>query len=226
MDKGQKQWDKLINMPQEYEQDPSIAQRAIEEIYASQQQPKKSWFARKWKVLAGACAAVVLALGVGIPLYAKLSTPQIVYYEKSDIIYASVENPIAFVEENKLDILYFDDAVMINTQSAVIIKTEEFAFLEQETLHMSDSGFFDKVILRSVVKKNAEFNFYDEYKNLNETQIIQQNSIRYKIVEKENTGDKRIFARFTYQNAEYFLDIITEQDGVQQLETYVNMLLA
>ncbi len=225
MDKGQEQWDRLVNLPEEYEVNPSIAQRAIEELSAQPAEPKKGWFARQWKAIVGVAAVAVLLVGIGIPIYNKLSTPQIIYYEKNDVVYADLENPTAFVNEKGLNILYFDSALSIVSQSATIVETGEFAFLEQETLHMTENGFFDKVVLRSVAKQKAEFSFYQMYTDLTEIQSVRDLSISYALTERVNTGNTQVLARFTYQNAEYFLDITTEEDGVRQLETYVSMLL-
>ncbi len=225
MDKGQKQWEALINMPDEQERNPALVQRAIAEIQQSQAEPKKSWFARKWKSIASCAAAVVVtatvALCIGIPLLNKNAAPEIVYYERKDISYANVENVDTFIAEKGVDILHFDNA--LSTQSAIITQTGELAFLEQDTFQMNETSF-DKVLLRSVVKKNVELVFAESYKNLPETHTLETISIKYQINERP-TNDRQVFAKFTYEQVDYYLDIVTELDGVEQLEVYVRMLL-
>ncbi len=223
-DKGQERLDKLKGLPQTYEETPSIAQRAIEEIL-QRQKPKQGWLRRRWKAVAACAAAAVVALGVGIPLYYRFSTPQIVYYEENDVAYEEVENPTVFVEEKALNLLHFDTAAMLTTKSATIAQTGEFAFLEQSAVHMNAFGFFDKVTFWAVAKTKAEFSFYDNYQVLDGIKAIKDIDIKYCLRKNYNNDDNQVLAKFTYQKKDYFLDIVTELDGVQQLETYVNMLL-
>ncbi len=224
MDKGQGQWDKLVNMPQEYEENPAIVQKAVEELSQKRAKPKTNWFFRQWKAIVACAAAVVLGVGVGIPLYNKFSTPQVVYYEENDIVYEKVENVDAYMSNKDLNIRYFVGAAVANTRIATIIETEEVAFLEQDTLHMNDFGF-DEVILYSVVKKNVEVKFKDNFEGLSNVHTLADISISYTVFENLNMGNRQILARFSYENADYYLDIVTEQDAIQQLEVYVNMLL-
>ncbi len=226
MDKGQQQWDKLVDMPNSYEENPSIAQRAQAEIAQQEKPVKRNWFFRQWKGLVACALSVVVLLCVGIPLLNKLSTPQIVYYEQSDIFYEKVEDANSYVAEKDLDIRYFKNAAKIDTRVALILDTQKVAFLEQDTTHIDmDNGLFDEVILRSVVKKNAQFNFYKSYQILESVHTIRDVKVQYQLFENTDANAYQIFAKFSYQNADYFLEITTEGDGVQQLEKYVNMLL-
>ncbi len=227
MDNGQEKWDKLIHLPEEYESNPSIAQSVIEELSqgGTMPTPTKNWFVRKWKIVAACAAAVAAAVCVGIPVYGKLSTPQIVYFEQYELTPESVENPTTFIKENNLDVLYFDNAFQLSTTAATIVKTGELAYIMQESWHLDNDGFLDKVDLEVVIKKNAEFNFYDDYKNLIEKCSVNGVSVQYEILENSDEFNRQVLAKFTYQKKDYFLDIVTELDGVQQLEVYVNMLL-
>ncbi len=221
---SKEQWEKLINLPNEYEVDPSIAQRAIEEIKQKQAKPKKNWFIRRWKYLASCAALAVAALCFIIPLLNKTPATKIVYYEEYEVTYEVVDNPVAFVAEGKLNICYFEEAATITTKSATITATNEFAFLKQETLHIGDLGF-DKVDLRAVVKENAEFDFYDTYKVLTDNIKISDIIVNYQIFENTANSNRNILAKFSYQKVDYYLEIVTEEDGVKQLEKYVTMLL-
>ncbi len=227
MDKGQEQWEKLIKLPQAREEDSVIAQRAIEEITRQQAQPKqkKNWFMRKWKYLVACGATFALALCVGLPIYLnKPSAPQIVYYAQRDVIYEDVESAEKFVSENALSIRYFSGEAMGTSQSAKIVATGELAFLTQNVMYTTDIGF-DTINFWVVVKKNAEFNFQERYKVMENSRVIKDLTVEYQMAERTETRDTQVLAKFTYQNTDYFLDIVTEGDGAQQLETYVNMLL-
>ncbi len=222
MDKGQGQWDKLVDMPQSYEENSTIAQKAIEELSQRQKQPKKSWFFRQWKVVVACAAALLLGIGIGLPLYKKFTTPQVVYYEGHEIVYEDIENPTKFITQSKIDILYFESP--LTTKSASIAKTGEFAFLEQNALYINEVGF-DQIILRCVAKKNVELNFDRSYKSLNDQHTVAEIDIKYQVYERLDSGDRQILAKFSYEKVDYYLDITTEQDAIQQLEAYVNMLL-
>ena len=64
-------WERLMNIPDDYEYDPEIAQRAIEQIERekAEKQAKKAWWKKQWKPLAISLAACAVALAVFIPVY-------------------------------------------------------------------------------------------------------------------------------------------------------------
>ena len=61
--------DRLLNMPEEYEQNPEIAQSVIREMQAKKNACKGAWFFEKWKKLAISAASLVLAVGIFLPIY-------------------------------------------------------------------------------------------------------------------------------------------------------------
>ena len=64
-------WERLMNIPDDYEYDPEIAQRAIEQIERekAEKQAKRAWWKKQWKPLAISLATCVVALAVFIPVY-------------------------------------------------------------------------------------------------------------------------------------------------------------
>ncbi len=246
MSKEQEQWEKLVNLPDTYEANPDIAQRAIAELQQRQleesqkQKRKLPWYKTALAVVASVavivgCGAVISHLINNVdtqPIVSSsssnssseiITSPQIVYYDAKELAFQEITDLPAYVAEKGLNVCYFNDPQMtLDSRVATIAESEEYAFISQEGMYAVN---FDKVLLWCVVKKNAEFNFYDSYQNLKDTYIINNITVQYQVWEKEMSGNRQVLAKFTYQENEYFLDITTYGDGVQQLELYMNMLL-
>lgn len=226
MDKKKGNWEKLIDLPEEYSANSDLAAKAIETIQAKQKKPK-NWFLKSWKYIAACTATCVLALCIGLPIYNAFREPQIVYYETSEIVYEMVSDPRSFVEEHQLNINYFDFSTA-KTQCATIKSTGEFAFLMQDMLYMDDVGF-DKVSLKVVLKKNAKFDFYGSFSALDQTVIIQNISVQYgisEVIDVSESNENTFLAKFTYEQIDYYLEITTEREVLEGLELYIDMLIA
>ncbi len=240
MDKGQGQWEKLINLPNEYERNSDIVQRAIAEL--ERKKSKKSWFQRKWKPLAACCASIAfVGFCLAVPYYSGASQqpilsspsssseidtpPQVVYYDAEQLSYEpiSISELTTYLTEKSMSILHFKTGAVMDNKLASITETNELAFITQDTMQIGVG--FDKVVLWCVVKENAEFSFYDRYEILNSACSVQNMEIQYDIFENTEMQNRQVLAKFTYNDFDYFLDITTEQDGVEQLELYINMLL-
>ena len=226
MRKGNEKWEKLIHITDEYVENPNLAAKAIEQIQAKQKIKKRNWFLRSWKYVAACSAAMVVGLCVGIPIYNAMNTPnvpEIIYYETSEIAYEKVSNPNEFVMENELDIHYFNFPTT-KTQGAFIKSTGEFAFLNQDMLYIDDMGF-DEVNLKVVLKKNAEFDFYKRFSTIEQSKTINEVEVQYGTSISDGESEVSFLAKFTYEQAEYYLEISTEGDVLERLELYVNMLI-
>lgn len=242
-------WEKLKNLPDEYERNPELAQRAIEKIQQEQakKQPKENWFQKGWKYMAVSAATCAVALAVFIPVYHSLNKAQLeappedsspcsastessvsveippVYYEANQVTVSDVADVVNFVQEQQLSVKYYDYQTAI-TQSAVIADSGEFAFLKQEMLYIGADGF-DQVTCWGVVIQNAEFDFMLAFNSLNEEMVQSNITIAYKVISKETSSKKEIQAKFTYDSIDYYLDIQTSGEAVAKIEQYVNMLV-
>lgn len=231
-------WERLINIPDEYEYDPEIAQRAIEQIERekAEKQVKEHWFKRHWRPMAVSLATCAVALAVFIPVYhsffqSQLEVPPDSSSENSSTIYYDEEsitlNPISdvtnYVQTQGLALKYYDYPTTIN-HCALITETNEFAFLRQEMLYIGADGF-DQVNLWSVVMTDADFDFERFFDGFVEEVMILNIPVSYKSKAEAGSVGQEIRVKFNYESVDYYLELTTAGEVEAKIEQYVNMLI-
>ena len=220
--------DRLLNMPAEYEQNPEIAQSVIREMQAKKNERKGAWFFEKWKKLAISAASLVLAVGIFLPVYFSLNktpTDDVVYYAPTSITLAVVSDLDAFVQENNVQANYFTYQTAQN-KCAKVTETGAIAYLMQDMVYIGANGF-DVVNMKAVVLPNSEFEFEKGFEPCNRIVTIKQINVSYIYDSKDIENKINIFAKFSYEDVKYYLEIETKNLDVENaLEQYVTMLLA
>ena len=231
-------WERLMNIPDDYEYDPEIAQRAIEQIERekAEKQAKKDRWKKQWKPMAISLAACAVALAVFIPVYHSFFQSQLevppnsgsensstVYYDGDSITVNKVTDVSTYIQEYGLTLKYFNYPTAI-THSAVVTDTNEFAFLKQEMLYIGADGF-DQVNLWSVVMMGADFDFERFFDDMNKEIIVSDIKVDYMTREELDSLERNIQSKFTYQSVDYYLEIVTEGEAEAKIEQYVNMLI-
>ena len=224
MNQGKDNWDKLINLPTEYTQNPGLVSQAIEKIQAKEKKIRENWFQKRWKYLVACSAACILALCIGIPIYHALIPPKVVYYDINEITYETVSDPALFVTENHLGIKYFN-LPTVKTQCAVVDSTNDLVFLMQDILYMDETGF-DKVNMKVILRKDARFEFYQRFDVLEYNTKVKDILVQYGASTINNANEKVFLVKFNYDKVDYFMEITTEGIELERLEFYVNMLIA
>lgn len=231
-------WERLMNIPDDYEYDPEIAQRAIEQIERekAQKQVKGHWFKRHWRPMAVSLATCAVALAVFIPVYHSFFQSQLevppnsssdssstIYFEEKQLTVESVTDVATFVQTQGLALKYFNYPTAI-THSAVVTDTNQFAFLKQEMLYIGADGF-DQVNLWSVVMTDADFDFAKFFNNLTGEITVSDIKVDYMTREELDSLERNIQAKFTYQSVDYYLEIVTEGEAEAKIEQFVNLLI-
>lgn len=231
-------WERLINIPDEYEYDPEIAQRAIEQIERekAEKQVKKVWWKKQWKPMAISLATCAVALAVFIPVYHSFFQSQLevppnsssensstVYYDEASITLNEVADVANYVQTQELNLKYYNYPT-VTTLGAVITETKEFAFLSQKMVYVGTDGF-DQVKLNSVVMTDAEFDFEKFFDDVNKEIAVSNINVDYMIIEEYNSAQKQIYAKFTYESVDYYLELTTAGEAEKKIEQYVNMLI-
>lgn len=218
--------DRLLHMPQEYEQNPAIVQRVLAEAAAKKAAPKKSWFMAHWKKIAVSAASVTLAVGIFLPVYFSLQKPPqaaIVYYEPTSITLDTVSDLDAFVEENRIETKYFSYPTVQN-QCAKVTASGEIAYLMQDMAYMSSIGF-DVVNMKAVVLQNSEFDFEKDFVRTDQECKVGEIIVNYLYTAEEMNSQITVFAKFAYENVKYYLQIETANTADGALEEYVTLLI-
>ncbi len=223
MDENQERWEKLSNLPDEYERNPAISARAIAEIQARQPK-KKGWLFKNWKAGTACAASVLLVLAIGIPVYKHFQAPPtttVFYYGAEEVVSEEVD-AASFVLEHNLSVCYYDGSLDIRTQIAKIESTKENAYLVQDIFNFEN---LDQVNFKAIIKKNATFDFYNGFSRLEKTTVVNTINVQYSSTTIMPTNKENVFAKFTYQSVDYYLEILTYNQAEESIATYVNMLI-
>lgn len=230
-------WEKLNELPEKYAHDSSIAQRAIQQIEREklEKQQKKLGWTVQWKRTALALATFSIVLAVFLPVYFFVIQPGLnpdtgnssgnsaIYYEEKQLTISPVADVSSFVQENQLSIKYFNYPTA-SSHSAFVTDTNVFAYLKQQMLYIGADGF-DHVYLHAVAMTDADFDFEKSFDYIDKETTISNIFVEYKTKIEAGTADKNIRAKFTYESAEYYLEIITAGDAETKIAEFVTMLI-
>lgn len=225
MNDKKSKWERLVDLPQEYERNPEIVKSVIRELEEEEKKaPKKNWFSSHWKPFVVALASCVVAVAIALPVYASLTKPQTIYYEYAQVALDGISDINAFMQEKGLNICYYDYP-MAKNQFGVIAESREDAYLMQDIIYMDDNGF-DRLNMKAIVLQNAEFDFETNFILPSHNITIQTISVDYSVETDDIQSRSFIFAKFSYENVRYYLEIETKGDAETKIEQYVTMLLA
>ena len=225
MDDKENKRDRLLNMPQEYEQNPETVQRVIREAMAKKAVRKTSRFDMHWKKIVVGAASLVLAVGIFLPVYFSLRKPQVevVYYESTMVELVELSDMDAFVAENDITANYFTYQTVKN-QYAKVTESGAIAYLMQDMVYMNSNGL-DVVNMKAVVLKNSKFQFEESFVLVEQELNVGEVTINYRYTPKTMDDKISVFAKFVYEDVKYYLEIETKSEADAALEQYVTMLL-
>lgn len=230
-------WEKLSELPEQYQHDDAIAQRAIEQIEREElaKRQRKNGWSVQWRRAALSLATFSVVLAVFLPVYffviqpglpsgdSGASSSSAVYYEEKQLTVAPVTDLPSFVQEKNISVKYFNYPTA-TSNCAFVTDTNEFAYLKQEMLYVGTDGF-DHVYLHAVAITGADFDFEKSFGELNEETTVLNVLVDYTIKTETGTAGKRIRSKFTYESAEYYLEIITAGDAETKIGQFVTMLI-
>ena len=225
MDDKENKRDRLLNMPQEYEQNPETVQRVIREAMVKKAVRKTSRFDMHWKKIVVGAASLVLAVGIFLPVYFSLRKPQVevVYYESTMVELVELSDMDAFVAENDITANYFTYQTVKN-QYAKVTESGAIAYLMQDMVYMNSNGL-DVVNMKAVVLKNSKFQFEESFVLVEQELNVGEVTINYRYTPKTMDDKISVFAKFVYEDVKYYLEIETKSEADAALEQYVTMLL-
>lgn len=226
MDEIDEKLERIKNFADEVETNPDLylkAERLIGELYGAEAKARKQKRKLFWARIGGlvSACAVACTIVIAVPfIYSKDN--QVHRFLNSQLEMESIGNVDDFVENEKLDILYFKDS---NAQSFVykIQDTNESAILSQKFIYahenIVDSLEFNICFL------NGEFEKFDGFNKLSEQTVIAGIEIIYEI---QNTlGLNIVNAYFSIDSTRYYMTItnMNEYAPDGNLSEYVRLLL-
>ena len=145
---------------------------------------------------------------------------EIRYFDTTQVRTETVSDMPVFVEENELEIRYYEGGINSTYSASYTTEENELVFLKQNTIFISLTGF-DQINL-GIVITNDRFREFEAFESLLHQTEISGYNVSYE--ETEINNGYNIKARFAQDGVTYFLEIISPTDqGV--LENYVSLLL-
>ncbi len=234
----QEQWDKFVNMPNEYPQSSELADKAIMKI--EQEKRKRNRFQRYWKQLAACAATFIIGFAVGIPVYMAVNplggqTPTDsstsgkpepkppVYMGSGDVKIQYIQDLPAFLEEHGLSICYFDGEYTTYSYGKVQ-ETGEVAYFHMFEMVMTETAV-DHVRVYAAVILNTEFEYHYTYSQLTSTTTVGDIEVKYNKCESTYGNLYAVVAKFVYEDVEYCIDIDSDMGVELALQTYITKLI-
>ncbi len=235
---GKNKWEKLTELPEEYQVNPDLARNAIQAIQQEQAQKaqKQSWWKLHWKKMVYGVVACAVCVGIFVPVYnayirpapilssssSSPITPPPVYYADEKVITEKIQDVNAFLAEKQLTIHYFSTP-MTTSHVGIIAETQAFAYLYQQLVYMDTMGF-ENIGLYAIALPNSEFEFEKNYNDIQNSVVYDNLTIIYG--QKTSGVDNSIvLAKFTYDNVRYYLEIQTTGQAEAKVLQYVQLLL-
>lgn len=142
------------------------------------------------------------------------------YFDEASISTEQITDIEAFVDQNSLDFLYYQDGFVLAEYSAHRLEeNNQLVYVIQNVMFISEIDF-DSVVL-GVCFSEDQFQQFDDFTNLNELLNVDGVAVNYKI---ESISANNIYARFTVDDIIYYLSIETS-GGAETLQHYVALLL-
>lgn len=216
----QDKWSKLINITDEYEGDPVVVERAINHINNSKSASKsRKAFPLKWLSIA-ACCIMVICISVFLPVY--FSTPaDVIYYSQDSLRYTEVNDIEQYRDENSLEFRCLADNVA-TSQVVSVKETGQIAYIVQDAFGVGQSGI-DTIKIYIVLMRNAQFDFYRDYADAIENISVSDIEVSYLVRENENINS--CFIKFSFESADYYMTISTNDEAIGKITQYVNILI-
>ena len=216
-------FEKLEQIKNNYEPNLDLANNVIQKINQREstvtfKKPTPKWV---WCVV---CAVLVaIAFAVIMSVHFTKSDTKITIYSAESIEFEKIDDLENFINENDLDCRYFDNKNAFNN-IALIKDTRKNAYFIQTFEGIGENGF-DNVELKVVLLQNSEFEFYNDFNNLEEILSVSEIEIKYnfEIVVLNNSFQYK--AKFIFEDKQYFLEIDTYDSGTEVLEKYIKQLI-
>lgn len=224
MDERQDNWDRIINISDDYDYNPDLAKSAIKKIKQKELAHKKRPMYIKWSSIA-ASLVIIIGVAVFMPIYlSSIKKPdELLYYTEDEMDLNYIEDINEFQKENQIIFNFFADD-MTTSQYASLKTSSQIAYINQDLLYLDENGF-DTINLKIVVLSNAEFDFCREFEFLSESYIVQNIMLQYSIEQVEEVGEQyQYYVTFMNDNIHYYLKILSYEYSIDKITQYINLL--
>lgn len=212
-------WDKLINLPNEYtDSNPEIVDNTTKIInvkFENKKQHLKSLYIIT-------VVAIFLTLIIFLTVfYLTPKKSENVFFDSGALEAQEINNIEDFKAANKLSFMAFDQD--LSTYTAYAVKdSNQFAYIRQDLIILTDYGF-DSISLFIPLIRNASFDFSKSFTNLDKSCQIENITVAYKFYENNNLY--YFNSTFMVDKYNYYIEIETQDSQVEPLLHYLEQLI-
>lgn len=218
MHEDQDKWEKLINITDDYQPDPDLANKAILKLNQRENAKDRKPFFKRMALLA---CGIVLGIAIFLPVYFSNTAPQIIYYSDDSLEYSTIEDIDLFVAENELNVHYFNIET-VNSQCVKIKDNGNLAYLKQRMFYVNGYSF-DEINLKVILISNTEYSFCEDYEILPQQEMIMNIPVSFSVNKDNQSVEYK--TKFVYEDRQYFLDITTPNEDLNKLSQYIDLLI-
>jgi len=220
MAKNNSDWDKLINITDDYNEiNQNLAENATQIINVKFNAAKQKNPVIPIIIGCGCLIILVIAIVFVALFFPKQSNLK--YYEINDLEVVSVENTNEYLLDNNLAVCYFQ-ADTIKTSSFIIKENNEIAYLKQAGFLFDEVGM-DTVNFYIKVADNSKFEFEDQFVKFNNSQVIKNTNVYYSLNKIEN--EYEFISKFEFMQNDYYLSVKTTESDIDVIMRHVEMLI-
>lgn len=216
----EKDWERLIHITDEYQEvNSEVPKNAINVINVRFADQKEAESKRKMKIVFLVFSAIVILVAVISILLSGFfhKEEEIIYFDDVDLSSNLVDDLSEILSDNNLNVKYYDNEFVTNYCTS-IIETGQLAYITQ---NYYDINQFNLIELNIQVISNSYFQFMNSYEELNSLVTTEFCTVYYNMYLDES----RTYAKFSYDNYNYYMTIESATLSEEQLIEYVKLLL-
>ena len=218
----EKDWERLIHITDEYQEvNSEVPKNAINVINVRFADRKEAENKRKMKIVFLVFLAIVILVTIISILLPGLfhKEEEIIYFDDVDLSSNLVEDLPGILSDNNLNVKYYDNEFVTNYCTSVI-ETGQLAYITQNYYDI-DIDRYNIIELNIQVIFNSHFQFMDLYSELNSSVTTEFCTVYYNMYLDES----KTYAKFNYDNYNYYMTIESASLSEEQLIEYVKLLL-
>lgn len=216
----EKDWERLIHITDEYQEvNSEVPKNAINVINVRFADQKEAESKRKMKIVFLVFSAIVILVAVISILLSGFfhKEEEIIYFDDVDLSSNLVDDLSEILSDNNLNVKYYDNEFVTNYCTS-IIETGQLAYITQ---NYYDINQFNLIELNIQVISNSYFQFMNSYEELNSLVTTEFCTVYYNMYLDES----KTYAKFSYDNYNYYMSIESATLSEEQLIEYVKLLL-
>ncbi len=219
MAKSNSDWDKLINITDDYNEiNQNLTENATQIINVKFNTVKRK---NPLIPIIGCGCLIILVIAIVFVALFFLKQPKMKYYEYTELEIISIENINEYLSDNNLDICYIQ-ADTIKSNASIIKENNEIAYINQSGFLFDEFGM-DTVNFYIKIADNSKFEFEEQFVKFNDNKIIKNTKVYYSLSIIESGYE--FISEFEFKQKNYYLSIKTTESDIDVIMRHLETLI-